>query len=637
MKHIIVGTAGHVDHGKTSLIQALTGTNTDRLKEEQERGMTIDIGFASLRLPDGTDVSIVDVPGHERFLKNMLAGATGVDVVLLVVAADEGVMPQTIEHLEIIKLLNITNGVVALTKCDLVERDWIGIVTDDIRARLADNALATSPIIPVSSTTGKGLDALKRALQSAVSRTQPRNRDLPFRLPVDRVFTSTGFGTVVTGTLVAGVIRQGDSVEIGPSGVQSRVRGIQVHNKKVEMAEAGNRVAINLTGVEVGDIARGVQICAPGNLTPTNLIDARFTMLGTDVQPMKDMSRVRLYIGTDEIIGRIRILDDRNQLGPGESAYVQFQGEAPTGFCSLRKDYFVVRSYSPMQTIGGGVVLDTTLRRKHRKNEPDTIAALTASEAGTPQDLIVSELMIRELGVNIAELSKICQISPTDVDEAVKSLIQAEQVVQVGQSRVVARVKHDLLKMRVVQALTKYHERFPLRTGMPKEELRNAAAPESDVKQFNGLLSVWEAQEPSSVVIEGGSVRLPEFEVQLNDRQLGLLTRIEEYYVECGIATPTLAEVSTMVRAPQDAVSALLRVGVNRRQFCTVADGLYYAVQTVENAKALLRTWMATHDAITVGEFRDLTHSNRKLAMQMLEHLDFEKFTLRNGDARTLA
>ena len=420
MKHVIIGTAGHVDHGKTTLIQALTGTNTDRLKEEQERGMTIDIGFAALRLPDGAVAGIVDVPGHERFLKNMLAGAGGVDVALVVIAADEGVMPQTEEHLAILRLLDVRNGVVALTKMDLADREWSDAIEEDIRARLSGTFLEKSPIIRVSAKTGKGIDALRRALQSAVSRAESRNAHLPFRLPIDRVFTRPGFGTVVTGTLTAGTLRVGDAVEIAPLKITSRIRGLQIHGEKQKEAQAGCRVAVNLANIEVEALERGTQIVPVGSASSTSTFDAVLRLLPGAENGLKDRQRVRLHLGTAEILGRIRLLNARNELEPGAEAYVQFRGE--TEFAALRGDRFVIRTYSPMQTLGGGIVLDTAPIRR-RKNDAAVLQSLEAKERGTPTDLLETLLLRNPLGVMQKDLAKLAGIAAPDAETGLAALL----------------------------------------------------------------------------------------------------------------------------------------------------------------------------------------------------------------------
>ena len=631
MKHVIIGTAGHVDHGKTTLIQALTGTNPDRLKEEQERGMTIDIGFAALKLPDGTVAGIVDVPGHERFLKNMLAGVSGVDVVLLVIAADESVMPQTSEHLDILRLLDVKNGVVALTKCDMVDTDWIEAVEEDVRAQLKSSFLESAPILRVSAVTGKGIDALKKALLSAVSRAESRNAALPFRLPVDRVFTRPGFGTVVTGTLVAGTLRVGDAVEIVPRKLTTRVRGLQVHGLKVNEAEAGSRVAVNIAGVETEAIERGAQLAAPGALVPTQTFDAVLRLLPNAPKALKDRARVRVHLGTAEILGRIRLLDEKTELEPGERAYVQFRGE--TEFPAARGDRFVVRSYSPMATIGGGNVLDAAPKR-HRKADRDMLAALTARERGTPEDLLETLLLGRPVGLPVKEALASVGLPPAEVETAAQRLLAVGTLLSLPGDRQIHTSLLSPLTDRARTALDAYHTQYPLRPGMPKEELRTALGREMDSRAFASLLSYW--QSTGILLVEGATVRLADFVVQLNERQQALLERIGDFYKQCQIATPTVEEVSREVKAPPDAVNALLRVGVERGLFHKVEDGLYYHAETVSTLQRLIRDYVQQHGSITVAAFRDLTQSNRKFALQALEYFDQIRFTRRQGDERLL-
>ena len=513
MKHVIIGTAGHVDHGKTTLIQALTGTNTDRLKEEQERGMTIDIGFAALRLPDGTVAGIVDVPGHERFLKNMLAGAGGVDVALVVIAADEGVMPQTEEHLAILRLLDVRNGVIALTKMDLADREWSDAIEQDIRARLHGTFLEKSPIIRVSAKTGKGIDALRRALQSAVSRAESRNADLPFRLPIDRVFTRSGFGTVVTGTLVAGTLRVGDAVEIAPLKITSRIRGLQIHGEKQKEAQAGSRVAVNLAGVEVEALERGAQIAPVGSAVSTSAFDAVLRLLPGAENGLKDPAKtgkVRLHLGTAEILGRIRLLDARDELEPGGEGYIQFRGE--TEFAALRGDRFVIRRYSPMQTIGGGIVLDTAPVRR-RKNEAAVLQSLAAKERGTPVDLLETLLLRSPLGIMQKDLAKLAGISAQDAETGLAVLIAQQKAEIIAFERVMLTSAKGQWTRRALAALTAYHAQFPLRAGMPKEELRESLGRDMDSRAFVSLFQQW--QEEKTIRVEANLARFATFAVQL--------------------------------------------------------------------------------------------------------------------------
>ena len=631
MKHVIIGTAGHVDHGKTSLIQALTGTNTDRLKEEQERGMTIDIGFAALRLPDGTIAGIVDVPGHERFLKNMLAGISGVDVVLLVVASDEGLMPQTIEHLNILRLLDVSNGVVALTKMDKVEKEWTDVVEEDVRSHLKDTFLADSPIIRVSSTTGKGIEALKKALMAAVSRSAARNASLPFRLPVDRVFTRPGFGTVVTGTLVAGTIRTGDIVEILPQKITARVRGLQIHGNKASEAEAGCRVAMNLAGVEIESIERGAQVVLPGALSATYTFDAALKMLPDAPKLLEDHERVRVHIGTAEILGRMRLLDARNEIAPEEKVYIQFRGE--TEFVCGRGDRFVIRSYSPMTLRGGGIVLDAHPER-NRKDDVQTLKDLQAKERGTPEDLVETALQRCPVGLIRSELTSLTGIPVDVIEKTLGKLIKDGKVTVLPHDRLILLPILIPMTGRVATILRDYHLKFPLKPGIPREELRVMLGKQVDSKAFNSFLSYWHHQH--LIASEGTTVRQADFKVELNEKQQFALLRIEEFYQNCGIATPALEEVAKELNISSEAVVALLKVGLDTNKFLKVEDGVYYHVETVKNLKQLAQDYLKEHQNLTVGDFRDLTHSNRKYALQALEFLDSIRFTRRAGDTRSL-
>jgi selenocysteine-specific elongation factor len=631
MKHVIIGTAGHVDHGKTTLIQALTGTNTDRLKEEQARGMTIDIGFAALKLPEGTLAGIVDVPGHERFLKNMLAGASGVDVVLLVIAADESVMPQTVEHLDILRLLDVRNGVIALTKVDLVDRDWLEAVEEDVRAQLDGTFLANAPIVHVSATTGRGIEALKRALLSAVSRAEARNTELPFRLPIDRVFTRPGFGTVVTGTLVAGTIRAGDAVEILPQQLSTRVRGLQVHGTKTQEAQAGSRVAVNLVGVETAEIERGAQLAAPGSVHPSSAFDAVLRLLEHAPKGLRDRARVRIHLGTAEILGRVRLLDLRSELPPGERAYVQFRAEAP--FACARGDRFVLRTYSPMRTIGGGIVLDASPAR-HRRGDTAMLETLAARERGAPEDLVETLLLKSPLGVLVRDVGAGAGLTVSDSTAAVEALLASSTASRLPGDRLFHASLLAAHTDRAIAVLTAYHAQFPLRAGMPKEELRAALGRQVDPRAFSSLLSYW--QQSAVMQQEAGLVNLAEFTVTLNERQEALLARIEAFYRDCGIATPAIEDVCSAVKAPPDAVNALLKVGVDRHRFARIADGIYYAASTLQDLQTLVQRQIALEGTISVGALRDLTHSNRKFALQALEYLDSIRFTRRVADERIL-
>lgn len=623
MKHVIIGTAGHVDHGKTTLIHALTGTNPDRLKEEQERGMTIDIGFAALTLPDGTRVGIVDVPGHERFLKNMLAGATGVDVALLVVAADESVMPQTKEHLDILRLLDIPEGVVALTKCDLVEDSWLSVVEDDIRAHTKGTFLEKAPIVRVSAVKGMGLERLRHALLSAVSRVRSRETGLPYRLPIDRVFTLQGFGTVVTGTLVSGILQVGDAVEILPQKLLSRVRGLQVHGQKVEAAEAGSRVAVNLVNVPPDKIERGSQLVAPQAYSATSLMYASFYMLENAPKALTNHTRVRLYIGTAEVLGRVRILTEEGKIAPGERAFLQFRAEHP--FVCARGDRFVLRTYSPLHLLGGGVVLDPT-PAPHKKITTELLNSLKARERRSPEEMVLSLLISSPYGLSLKELTGKLGLTEAQVERILQPYLGKEIVAFAG-NHFFHTVALNTLSERMNHLLTQYHFRYPLRLGMPKEELKNLLGFPQDGKLFNLFLR-W-CTEKGLIRAEASHLRLPNFVVQLNENQERLLQRIEQFYRECDLFVPSIQEVSSAVKAPPDAVMALLRIGVEQGRFVKIGEGLYYHFETLQRLKNLVRDHILQHGSITVANLRDITQTNRKVCLQALEYLDSIGYTRR--------
>ncbi|NLC77525.1 MAG: selenocysteine-specific translation elongation factor, partial [Clostridia bacterium] len=413
MEYIIVGTAGHVDHGKTVLVNALTGVNTDRLKEERERGISIELGFAPLTLPNGQKIGLVDVPGHERFIRQMLAGVGGMDLVMLVIAADEGVMPQTQEHLDIINLLQIKKGLVVVTKKDLVEDDWLELVLEDIRETLRGSVLEESPIIPVSAVTGEGMERLKQALEQLVAETPAKSAAGKVRLPIDRVFSITGFGTVVTGTLWTGTIKVGDTLELQPEGLQVRVRTLQVHGQKVEVAKAGQRVAVNLAGIETGELSRGSTLLTPGTLVPSYRIDLQLHLLAK-APAMENRQRVRIHLGTGEVLGRVVLLD-REELSPGDTAFAQLQLEE--ALVAEKKDRLVIRSYSPMHTIAGGLVIDPAAPR-HRRFEEKVLQTLATRLEGTPAELALEALVRVGLPLAGAELAKESNLEQRELTES---------------------------------------------------------------------------------------------------------------------------------------------------------------------------------------------------------------------------
>ncbi|MEP6754374.1 MAG: selenocysteine-specific translation elongation factor [Chthonomonadales bacterium] len=629
MKHVIIGTAGHVDHGKTSLIRAMTGVDTDRLKEEQERGMTIDLGFASLLLADGTPAGIIDVPGHERFLKNMLSGAAGIDVVLLVIAADESVMPQTVEHLNILKLLNVKSGVVALTKIDMVDRHWLDLVREDVKSFLKGSFLESAQIMGVDSIKGKGIPDLKRALLSAVSKTDERDSNLPFRMSVDRVFVRPGFGPVVTGTIVAGSVRVGDSLQLLPQGQSARVRGLQSHNKKQTILGSGIRAAINVTGVDAAEIHRGNVLAAPGSMKPTSIFDCTVDLIDAESK-IKHRERVRLYSGASEVIGRLHLIQNDYQQFT-KNGFAQFRAEEPV--VVHRGERFVLRRFSPLETIGGGVVLDTS-PPKHKRIDPSAVVELERRQKGTPEDLIETMLLSAEFGLERSQLGSALGLTDVDVNNGVEKLRAADSLEPLTSGRVIHRAKLAAVQQKVLAIIEQYHEQFPLRGGMPKEELRSALGRAVDSKALNSLLGYWVSQ--SLVATEGAFVSRLDFEVTLNSKQQALLDRIMAYLISAAYEGPTLLEVANEVRIPIEAMTAMIRVARDRGDIVLVGDNFHYHREVITRVKSVVTELASSVTGVTVASFREKTSVSRKYILPLLEHMDSIGFTVRKGDTRVL-
>lgn len=628
MKNIIIGTAGHVDHGKTTLIKALTGIDTDRLKEEQERGMTIDLGFASLVLPNGQRVGIVDVPGHERFIKNMLAGAGGVDVALLIVAADESVMPQTVEHLEILQLLEVKRGVVALTKSDLVDSDWLGAVTEDISNTLSSTFLKDSPVIPVSSGTGQGIKDLLQVLQNACEAAESRDSSGLFRIPIDRIFTLTGFGTVITGTLVSGTVYVGDQVEIQPKGLNSRIRQLQVHGQKVDSATAGTRVAVNLAGLEVADLTRGDICAAPGTLKSSSAYDLKVNLLSNAPKPLKNRTRVRLYTGTAELMGRMLLLD-REELKPGDSALAQFRSETPSA--AMRGDRFVIRSYSPMLTIGGGVIIDP-LAAKHRRFDSTVISNLETSSQGDPKEILEGAIRRSSTGINPGDLNK--QTGLNDIDNLLEILKTDGKVIDLEGGRIIHISILNQHRGNILDALARFHSNNPLKPGMPKEELRNTAAKDFDIRTYSALISYFASS--GDIYISDITVSQSGFQPSLDQKQQAMADKLTSELQNAGFNVPTQDELINRAGVSISDAKAMFELLVHRKVLVKVADGLYFHASAIEKAESMLREYLEKIGKITISEFRDLIQSSRKYALPILEYFDSKRVTRRQGDERIL-
>jgi selenocysteine-specific elongation factor len=630
-QHFIIGTAGHVDHGKTALIRALTGTETDRLREEQERGMSIDLGFASFALPSGRLAGVIDVPGHERFLKNMLAGAGGIDLVILVIAADEGVMPQTREHLDILSILQTRKGVVAITKADLVDEEWLELVRDDIATILKGTFLEGAPMIPVSSITGAGVEELTQTLDRLASEVPTRTIVGPWRLPVDRAFTIGGFGTVVTGTLIAGVARVGDRVEVLPRRLETRIRGLQVHGSSAMVVEAGTRVAINLAGVDLEGVERGDVCAPPGVYQPTLAIDVRLDVLPHCSREVKNRSRVRAHLGAAEILARLNLLDAES-LQPGESGLAQLRLESAT-VCG-KGDRYVLRFYSPMETIGGGSVIDAHPPR-HRRFDQAVLANLAVKEKGAPDELVAEAIqrgalrpaspaqIAQQIGMPLAEVQ---QLVAELVDRGVLLAFDASQYVH---SHPVEAAEHQAL-----QALAAFHAAQPLRVGMSREELRSRLSRQMDGRAFQWILARMEQQGRISAT--AARVRLADHEPRYSEEQQRIAAAIEEGLLSDRFSPPSPEEIfeehRLTGRAAQEVWDALLDNGTVVR----VAEGVFFHRRALDEIIERVQTHLSEHRTMTAAQFRDLIGSTRKYAVPLLEYLDAQRVTRRVGDEREL-
>ena len=632
MKQVVMGTAGHIDHGKTQLIKTLTGIDTDRLKEEKERGITIDLGFAHLTYEDGTEVGVIDVPGHERFVRNMLAGVGGIDLVMLVIAADEGVMPQTREHLAICQLLRVKEGLVALTKADLVDEEWLELVSEDTREFLRGTFLEGKPIVPVSAKTGQGLDELKHVLQGLVAGVPPKQLEGKFRLPVDRVFTIRGFGTVVTGTLFSGTIRVEDRIEIYPKGIEAKIRGLQVHNASVPEAVAGQRTAINLQGIDKVELERGDVLGHPGEFAPTFMLDAVLQHLPDAPRPLRHRARVRLHVGTSEIMGRV-ILLDRDELAPGEEAYVQFRLEAPA--IVLPRDRFVIRSYSPVQTIGGGMVLDAQ-PTKHRRGDAGLAAHFRLLAEASPEEIFAHHLkQATHQGLRLSEFLPRTELSEAHLRQVATTLQRA------GRARAVNADMGWYLHAEALDALTRelrhdletYHRQNPLKPNISIEELR---AKVRGLGERVCLMALEELRQQGVIVVERDRVRLATHQVALDDTRERILNELEAEFLAAGYQPPRVEDLFAKLNIGKGHDKALLQVLLDQGRAVRLKENIVFHRSNLAKAESLLVQYLRHHREITPIEFKDLLGISRKYAIPMLEYFDSQKITMRVGDKRIL-
>ncbi len=632
-KNLILGTAGHIDHGKTSLVKALTGIDTDRLKEEKARGITIELGFAHLDLPGGFELGIVDVPGHERFVRSMVAGVGGMDLVMLVIAADEGVMPQTREHLDICQLLGVKKGLVALTKTDMVDPDWLGLVTEEVRDYLAGSFLEAAPIMPVSSRTGEGLDRLKDELARLAGEVEEKNGDGPFRLPVDRVFTITGFGTVVTGTLLSGEINLGNEVEVLPAALPCRVRGIQTHGRKADKGAAGQRVAVNLQGVEHTEIFRGDIVVPRGIYRPTRAIDARLDYLQTAPRELKHRATLRLHSATYEVPAKV-ILIDRDALLPGESTYVQLRLAKPV--LLLPGDPFVLRTYSPQATLAGGTVLDPApLRRRRRSAEArELLQALESGEETEKIRLMVAASLLS--GLPLEEIVNRTGMSVKRIESALAALLSAGELIQVVKDPRIFLSRHAFgtLKTRLHTELQSYLKDNPMKEGMGKEELKSRIPKRSDLRFFGPCLAALEKE--GKAVAERDLVNLPGRKSGVAAEQVDLQAGVATTLRKGGMEPPTIKEFCEALGCTEKEALEHLNFLAREGKAVKVKSDIFYAAEPFAAIREKLIAHLRTTGEITPPEFRELTGLSRKFMIPLLEYFDSVKLTIRAGDKRIL-
>lgn len=618
----VIGTAGHVDHGKSTLIEALTGIDPDRLAEEKAREMTIDLGFAWITLGQDEEVGIIDVPGHRDFIENMLAGIGGIDLALFVVAADEGVMPQTQEHLAILDLLEIHGGVVALTKTDMIDDpDWLELVTLDLDETLSGTVLAGCPIIPVSAKSGAGLEELKAAIWEQLQKAKPRADKGRPRLPVDRVFSLAGFGTVVTGTLLDGTLTVGDQIELQPSGIKGRIRGLQTHKTKRSYARPGSRVAVNLSGMDRVDVNRGEVLTAPGTIRSTILIDVAYRHLPDVGTPLKHNMEVKLFVGAAEILGRARVLG-QPQIDPGQEGWLQIALGSPVAV--LRGDRFILRRPSPGTTLGGGVILDPFPGRRHKRFRPEVIERLKTLSQGTPAELLLQALERIE-PTSESDLVKQSGLDEAAAKAAILEIDADGQIVRFGQ-QLMSRTGWQRLLDAMTRIVSEYHAQYPLRLGMSREELRSRMKLPAAV--FGPLIA--HAADGDSLVEDRALVHVPGHEIAFSPKQLRSIAVLEEAMRSAAISSPSIKEIKGAIG--EDVYFALVDLG----RIVPLNSDVAYSQEIYQDIVDRVKSYLHSNSGINAAQTRDLLDTSRKYAIALLEHLDDIKLTRRVGDDRQL-
>jgi selenocysteine-specific elongation factor len=632
MKSVIAGTAGHIDHGKTALVKALTGIDADRLKEEKRRGITIDIGFAYLELPgpggELLRLGFVDVPGHERFVRNMLAGVGGIDLVLLVIAADESIKPQTREHFEICRLLSVQRGITVITKSDTVDSDTLEVVRLEVEDFLKGSFLdpARSPVIPVSSLTGAGLDDLKKALVEVAAQVPARDSAALARLPIDRVFTMKGFGTVVTGTLISGTIRKEEELELFPAGRRVRVRGVQVHGQPADRAVAGQRTALNLAGVATDELARGMTLAPPETFRPTSRVDASLSLLRT-AKPLKDRARVHLHAYTSERVAEVRLYG-KKQVASGEDAYAQLRMQDPA--LLLPGDRFIIRQFSPVITIGGGIVLDAALLPK--RNERSVEQEFATFSSGSPESILLLRITRRLTdGLTLPEAGAETGWTRTRIEHLASDLSREGRIARV-EDRLIERQSLISMQENVLSRVDNFHGRNPLVPGISRQELHDSVGSPAEV--FSAVLDSLTKQKKLEVA--GEIVRLTGRGVVMKDEEAESKKAIETAFSSTGLAVPALNQVLAGLKIDKPRAQKLVTLLLRDKVLIKVSDELVFHRTALDQLRAQLAAYKQKSPKIDVGKFKELTGISRKYAIPLLEYLDRERVTRRVGDERVI-
>lgn len=629
MKNIIIGTAGHIDHGKTTLIKALTGRNTDRLEEEQRRGITIDLGFTYFDLKNGDRVGIIDVPGHERFINNMVAGVVGMDLVMLVVAADEGIMPQTREHMDILGQLGIKKSILVLNKVDLVDEEWLELVEEEIREELEGTFLEGSPIAKVSATTGQGISQLVELVERMTAE-EVEQKDISTipRLPIDRVFSLSGFGTIITGTLLAGTITKEDTLQIYPLGKECKIRSIQVHGQDVEKCYAGQRVAINLSNIKKSEIRRGCVLAPANNMKNSTLLDVRMNIIPSSKRVLTNQTRLHLFTGTSEILCRAVLLDGE-EIGPGESGLVQLRLEEEIAL--RRGDKFVIRFYSPMETIGGGVVLEPNPKRKKRFDS-EAIEELQRKESGSSEDVL--EMHVKAHGetmITVNELAKLTALSLEEVTEDVASL-ESQGIVKVFRMKKDAYVWHAVhdqqIRQKLIKAIRAYHEKYPYRYGIKKAEVHMTYMKKVKLNVFDMYMDLLEQEQVLSRYQE--YLQFPEFEVRKDDVYEKVRKTAEKAFQKAQFDFVRFSEIP-FGSIDREVVEDILLLLMDEMFVVKVAEDIYTLKTLIDQAKETIEARLKENPLITIAEVRDLLGTSRKSAKPILEYMDSTKVTKKNG------